>query len=226
MNAFNRILVVLALVIAIPLCTLVFVVPIPVLETVGESLLALASSLNQMEWFVRAPVGVLLAVISLVICIFMLMMEFRRPKAKSVRLQSVSGGQVEVSLKTITDRITYDVDQLPGVLKTKPTAYAKKGGVAVEVDVNVAGDIDVPARAAQIVEVVRRAVEQRVGIKLAQPPKVKVQAATSPDDIQYPPIKSIPEPPAADVTADVAESGGQSEATADWMDVIPTDTSD
>jgi hypothetical protein len=222
MNAFNRILVVLLLVIAIPICTLIFVVPVPVLQTLGESSLALADSLNQMEWFVRAPVGVLLAAISAVIAIFMLVLEFRRPKAKSVRLQSVSGGQVEVSLKTITDRIAYDVDQLPGVLKTKPTAAARKGGVVVEVDVNVAGDTDVPARAAQIVEVVRRAVEQRVGIKLAQPPKVKVQAATSPDDIQYPPIKSAPEPS----PTDILEGEGQSESAVDWTDAFPSDTND
>jgi hypothetical protein len=222
MNAFNRILVVLLLVMSIPVCTLIFVVPIPVLQTVGESALALATSLEQMDWFVRAPVGVLLALISAVVAIFMLVLEFRRPKAKSVRLQSVSGGQVEVSLKTITDRIAYDVDQLPGVLKTKPSASARKGGVVVEVDVNVAGDTDVPARAAQIVEVVRRAVEQRVGIKLAQPPKVKVQAATSPDDVQYPPIKSIPEPP----PTSALENGGQLEATPDWMDPFPSDTTE
>jgi len=218
MNAFNRILVVLALIIGIPVCTLVFAVPIPVLEIVGQSLLELASSLQEMAWYVRVPVGIVLAVMSLVVCIFTLVLQFRRPKAKTVRLQSVSGGQVEVSLKTITDRIAFDVDQLPGVIRTRPTAFARKGGVAIEVDVDMAGDTDVPSRAAQIVEVVRRAVEQRVGIKLAQPPKVKVQAATKPvDSVRYTPVTPEPETPAILP----AESLEPSEPDPAWTDELP-----
>ena len=47
-------------------------------------------------------------------------------------------------------------------------------------------------------EVVKRAVEERIGIKLAQPPKVKVQATPSPDN-QMPrpmrPLQPISAPP-------------------------------
>jgi hypothetical protein len=196
MNTLNRVLVVLAAILAIPVCMTIFIVPIPLLQVAGDALTALAASLGDIAWYVRLPTGIFLAVASLVICGFFLVMQFRRPKEQTVRLDKIGGGQVEVSLKTITDRVSYDVDQLPGVLKTRPKASARRGGVVIELDVNIAGDIEVPSRAAQIVEVVRRAVEERVGIKLAQPPRVKVQATPSPDNQLPRPVRPMqPEPP-------------------------------
>jgi hypothetical protein len=180
MNAINRVLVVVMLLISIPACMTLLVAPNQVLEPAVAGLNELITTLEGFSPLIRVPVGVALALTWLVVAILLLALELRRPREKMVRLDRVDGGQIEVSLKTVTDRITYDIDQLPGVLKARPRASARRRGVTVEVDVEIAGDAEVPARAAQVVEVVRRAVEERVGVKLMRPPKVIVRATPAP----------------------------------------------
>lgn len=190
MNAFNRILVVLTVLIAIPICMALFVLPGEILDAAANVMDGVSTWLRAMpwynSWYIRLPLGILFALAWLAVCLFVLVLELRRPKQKMVCVEAVGGGNVELSLKTIADRVQYDVDQLPGVLRTQPTITARRGGVVVEVEVDMAGDFQVPTRASHIVEVVRQAVEERLGVKLARPPKVKLRAAPAP----------APQPPA------------------------------
>jgi hypothetical protein len=140
----------------------------------------LASYLEDVPTWLRVVLGVLLALASLVVGVLFLTLELRRPQLKMVRLEKVGGGVVEVSLGTVAEHVAYEVDQLPGVLRTRPRVTARRGGVVVEVEVDTAGDVEVPARAAQVVEVVRRVVEEKVGVKLTQPPKVRLRATPAP----------------------------------------------
>lgn len=176
MNTFNRAVVVLLLLITIPVCTAVLVVQIPILNTVSGWIADLSTMLEGVRWFIRLSIGIILGLIWLAFSVFLLILEFRRPKTKTVRLDKIDGGQVEVSLKTISDRVEHDINRLPGVMQARPQVSARRGGVVVKVDVDIAGDTAVPARASQIVEAVRRAVEEQVGIKMSKPPQVKVHA--------------------------------------------------
>lgn len=194
MNAFNRILVVLAVLIAIPICMALFVLPGEILDAVGNYMNSASTWLRAMPWYntwyIRLPLGILFALAWLAVCLFVLVLELRRPRAKTVSVEAVGGGSVELSLKTVADRVQYDVDQLPGVLRTQPTITARRGGVVVEVEVDMSGDFQVPTRASHIVEVVRESVEERLGVKLARPPKVKLRAVPSP--APHPPARVSP----------------------------------
>ncbi|MGD1995440.1 MAG: alkaline shock response membrane anchor protein AmaP [Anaerolineae bacterium] len=196
MNTFNRVMVVVVVLLAIPIGTAVFVAPIPILGAVGGWMIQVADSLDPVDWYVRLSLGILAALIWLALCISVLVLELRRRQPRTVRLQKVGGGEVEVSLKTVSERIAYDVSQLPNVLRTRPRVSAKRGGVVVKVNVDLKGDSPVPARASQIVETVRRAVEERVGIKLTTPPKVTVHAAPAPPkpEATPPPRPEAPPP--------------------------------
>jgi len=180
MNTLNRILVVLAVLVAIPACVAFFIAPVPILHWVGEQARLWADWLLAQPPLLRIAVGVLFALAWFVICVFVLVLELRRPRAKTVRVEKVGGGEVEVSLRTVADRVAYDVDQLPGVVRTRPRVSVRRRGVVVEVEVDMAGAVEVPERASRIVEVVSQAVEERVGVKLAQPPKVRLRAAPVP----------------------------------------------
>ena len=180
MNTVNRILVVLGVLAALVVCTALFLVPLPILRAVAQGVTGLARALEGVRPVVRIGLGILFALAWVVICVLFLILELRRPRPKMVRLERVGGGEVEVSLGTVAEHIAYEVDQLSGVVRARPRVSVRRGGVVVEIDVDSAGDVEVPARAAQVIDVVKRVVEEKVGVKLAGPPKVRLRAAPVP----------------------------------------------
>jgi hypothetical protein len=137
--------------------------------------------------------GILFAVVLDIILVLFLIAEVRRPAAKAIRVKKTAGGEVQVSVNSIADRLKYEIDQLASVLRTKPQVQAKRGGVVVELDVETVAEIDVPQKADQIVETARRVVEEKMGLKLARPPKVNLRAVPYPSTPARPKI-SAPTP--------------------------------
>jgi len=135
--------------------------------------------------------GILFALTLDVIFVLLIILEVRRPTPKAIRVEQTAGGEVQISVASIADRLKYEVDQLPGVLRTKSKVSAKRGGVVVELDVEMAAGIDVPEKAERIVETARQVMEEKIGLKLARPPKVNLRA------VPYPPTPRArpPAPP-------------------------------
>ena len=207
MNTVNRVWVVLMLLLAIPLCTILLVFPMPALEAIGLQAAALLDFVSRLQWYVRLSLGVLFAVALDIIFILLIVLEVRRPTPRAIRVKKAAGGEVQVSVGSIADRLKYEIDQLSNVLRTKPKVVAKRGGVVLELDVETAAEIDVPAKAEQIVETARRVVEEKMGLKLARPPKVNLRAVPYPSTPRYsgppsPPKISVPAAP--DTGLDVA----------------------
>ncbi|NLE44161.1 MAG: hypothetical protein GX620_05535 [Chloroflexi bacterium] len=180
MNTFNRILVVVLLLVAMVACTAVFVVPIPVLRAVGIQIAGLIAFLNSLQWYVRLLFGILFALTLNVVFILLLISELRKPKAKAIQVEQISGGEVMVTVESIADRLKYEVDQLPGVLRVKPVVSAKRGGVVVDLDVEGAAGVNVLDSVAPIVDVVQDVVEGKMGLRLARPPKVHFHTVAYP----------------------------------------------
>jgi hypothetical protein len=119
--------------------------------------------------------GVILAFVVDFILVLLIIMEMRRPKVKFIRVEKAAGGEVQVSVASIVDRLKHEVDALPGVLKVKPHVAGRRGGVAVKLEVDIAAGLDVPVQAGQIVETVRQAVEEKMGLTMAKTPKVNLR---------------------------------------------------
>ncbi|MCS7178183.1 MAG: hypothetical protein RML46_00955 [Anaerolineae bacterium] len=192
MNLLNRILVVLGLLIALPLGVALCVAPIPILEALGQGVRHITAWLRTTPDLARWLLGILFALAWIVICILLLVLELRRPPRRMVRLEQVNGGTVEVSLKTVAEHIAYALEQLPGVLRVHPQVSARRGAVEVTVDVEIAGDLEIPVQAARMVEVVRQVVEEKAGVRLARPPRVRLRAAPTPPAFRYPPAEAPP----------------------------------
>lgn len=186
MNALNRILVVIGLLIALPLGMATCVAPIPILGALGQGLDSLVSWLDTTPALARILLGILFALAWMVLCLLLLILELRRPPRRMVRVEQVDGGVAEVNLKSITDHIAHELEQLPGVLRVRPQTSVRRNAVAVEVEVETAGDMTVPAQASQIVDVVRHTVEEKIGVRLAQPPQVRMHIAPAPSVIRRP----------------------------------------
>ena len=217
MNAFNRVSVVILLLVAILLWTVVLVLlalGVPVLEAIGEQFISWGEFVNSLRWFVRMLLGFLFAVAVDIVLILLVVAELRRPKRQSIRVAKAAGGEVQVSVASIADGLRYEIDQLSSVLRSRSKVSAKRGGILVEIDVETAAGIDVPAQAAHIVETARRVVEDRMGLKLARSPKVNLRAVPYPSAPRGPRVS----PPVVPAPADVPPVAAPDVAPSTWSD--------
>ena len=173
MNAFNRVMTILLFV------TLMIIIPMVAIFTDG-TLGVLQGFINAasagMSIFYRV-ILILVGVISFLICGLVLYLEVRRPPRRRVRVRKVSGGEVELAVESIEQRLEYRVDQLPDVVKVIPKVRARRSSVDVELNVETSPDIDVPMKTDEVCQVARDVVEDRMGLKLR---KIKVNLRHAP----------------------------------------------
>jgi hypothetical protein len=173
MNVFNRvvtILLFLALMIVIP-----FIMILPD-TAIGSVQLFLGSLTGGLSIFHRV-VLVLLGIICFIICGLVLYLEFRRPRRHTVRLEKLEGGEVELAVESIAQRIEYRVDQLADVVEVRPKIKPRRKEIDVELDLETTPDIDVPTKTEEVCQVAREVVEDRMGLKLR---KIKVNIRHAP----------------------------------------------
>lgn len=223
MNAVNRFLIVILILVVMVMCTLVLVMPISMLRAVEDQSSTIVGALEDLGLLIRLPLGIFLALLLNFILVLVLILELRRPVPKFIRVEGTSGGEVQVSVVSIADRLRYEVDQLTSVLRTKPKVAGRRRGIAIKLDVETVAGIDVPQKADLIVETARRVVEDKMGLKLARPPKVNLRA------VPYPRAAfKQPERPAVlkeEASADVPDSVPAFTAPvepAEPEDVLPT----
>lgn len=189
MNTFNRVLVIVLLLLAIIVCSALLVIP-SVLGNAVTQLSALDRWQDGLNNTARIALGVIFALVLSAIFVLLIVLEVRGPLAKSIKVDRAAGGEVNVSVATITDRIHHEVDQMPGILNVKPKVSARRGGVVLDLDVRAAAPMDLPQVAQQIVEMSRQVVEKDLGLRLAQPPKVTLlteAASRKPEPAPEPP---------------------------------------
>lgn len=184
MNTINRIVVVVGLVVVMVVCAAVFIAPIAILGELGQGLQGLVGWLTGIPAGWRIVLGILFALAWVFICIILLILEVAPRRRREVRVQKIDGGEVEVSLRTVEEHLTYELDRMRGVLRSQARVTARKDGVLVDIHLVTAGDEVVPLRASRVVELVRTVVEDKVGVKLARLPRVHLQAQ---------PLPSIPQ---------------------------------
>jgi len=203
MNIVNRILIVILLLVVMVLCNILLVTP-GAIDAVALQSAALARFFDTFQSWARVGLGVLFALALDIVLILFIILEVRRPKRKAIRVEKSTGGEVQVSIGSIADRLRHEIDRLPDVLRVKSKVGAKRGGVVIELDVETVAGIDVPAKAALIIEHAQQVIEEQMGLKLSKPPKVNLRAApyskmpkmtVRPKANEKPPIASHPDEP-------------------------------
>ena len=183
MNTFNRVVALILLICAIFVCSAVLLLPafkVPLLDSVATQLSAVSDFIDRLNWYVRIPLAILFAVTVDIIIVFMIVAEFSWPRPRFIRVEKASGGEVKVSVASIADRVQYEVDQLPTILRSRPKVSAKGGGVLIELDVETAAGIDVPIKADQILDTIQTIVGEKLGLKMARPPKINLHTVAYP----------------------------------------------
>lgn len=217
MNKINRVVIVVIVLAVMVLCSVTLAFPVRTLNSTAQQLKALADSIARLGaplkdagWFVRVAVCLLFIAALDIIGILLIIAEFRWPTPRFIRVEKTTGGEVQVNVASIADRLRYEIDLLSSVLRCKPKVSSKRGGVVIGLDVETAAGIDVPAKAEQIVETVRVVVEEKMGLKMARPPKVNlhtvpypkipltpVRPSGIPRPVETPPVEQPETPPAS-----------------------------
>jgi hypothetical protein len=199
MNLFNRIVIVFLLLALIPIVTVGLIVP-------REAIQLLRDGLDQLEGQLEASVstGRLVASVGLALLvdgllIFLLYLQVRRPGKRAVPVQQVQGGQAQIAISSIVDRLAYRLDRLPDVLEVRPKVSSHRRGVEVILDVETAAKVNMPAMVEEISALTRRVVEDEMGLRLKGKPKLNLRA------VSYPEPLALGEAVPPDVGADMGE---------------------
>ncbi len=185
MNVFNRLVVIVLLVVGmIVLPVLLVLVPArpDTVAIIGQQALSQLEAIGMQNQFLFIIGGAALAVLTFVFCGLLLWLELRRPYGKAVRVQKVSGGEVQVTTDSIARRLEYNIDQLADVISVKPKVLAKGKGVYVRLNVETGPEIDVPAKTEEISRVAREVIEERMGLKLAGKLEIGIKHMPYPKD--------------------------------------------
>jgi hypothetical protein len=181
MNVFNRLVVVLLLLLIIVLTAIVVIVPQQSLRLVATTFDWLregaANYTNSADWPLFAAGRVVVGGVIVLACLFLIWLELRRPQKKVIRVQKMAGGEANITTDSIAQRLAYNLDQLPDVIKVSPRITGRSRGVDIDLLLETSPEIDVPMKTEEVLQVTREVVGERMGLKLG---KVQVQIKHAP----------------------------------------------
>jgi hypothetical protein len=187
MNAFNRLVAILFLLVTIVTALVVLTVPervvallILLLQGVERDMPQFAT--NPQQWWTFLLFRAAIAVLVMVLAGALLWLEVRRPRAKTVKVHKADGAEAVVKAEAIARRLQFHIDQLPDVINVKPVITGRGSSVEVLLNLETSPEIDVPAKVEEVRQVVLQIVEGQMGLKLSSTPKIKIDYAPYPDD--------------------------------------------
>jgi hypothetical protein len=195
MNVFNRLVMIVLLVVSMIVLPVVLVL-VParpdIVAVMGQQGLSRLMAMGEQNRLLFIAGGALLAVLVFVVCGLLLWLELRRPRGKAVKVRKVSGEEAKVTTDSIAQRLTFNIDQLSEVISVKPKITAKGKGVHVRLNVETGPEIDVPAKTEEISQVAREVIEESMGLKLAGKLEINIKHAPYPKDWSM--MKKTPAP--------------------------------
>ena len=183
MNVFNRLVVILLILLIIIATALIMIVPQETFRLVAATFDWLrqgsADYINSPDRLLFAGSRVIVGGVLILVCLILLWLELRRPRKKTIRTQKLAGGEARIAVDSIEQRLAYNIDQLPDVVKVTPRINGKSRGVDVDLLLETSPDIDVPMKTEEVLEVTREVIGERMGLKLGKV-QVKIKHAPYP----------------------------------------------
>ncbi len=170
MNIFNRVVVVLLLILFIS-CTLLAILAAMVAPVQAATALSDFSRNWLAEFFrnlteatfeerlVFFLFGGFLAFIAFII----LVLELLPGRPSGVKLAGVPGEAV-LTVEAITQRLKYELESLAGIREARPKVRPRGRQVDVELELRLDANVDVGPKAQEAVEVARRVLTERLGV--------------------------------------------------------------
>ncbi len=193
MSTFNRIVVTLLLLALVPIVTIVLIAPLDAIDLLRDGLDEIESQLDPSPSTAQIAIMAGLALLIDLVLIILIYLELRSPKETTVRVQRAEGGEAQIAIDSVVNRVRFQVDRLPGVLEVEPTIVPRRGGVEVILDVEMADDGKLSANIEEISVIARRVVEEEMGLELKGKPKLNLRTVDYPGQV-LDAAPRIPEP--------------------------------
>jgi hypothetical protein len=184
MNVFNRTVAILLLVAIIVLAAVFVIVPRDTLHVVAvyaDWLYDEAVDYGNANPLPFAALRVIIGGAAIIVCLFVLWLELRRPRKKTIRAQKLEGGEAFITTDSVEQRLAYNIDQLPEVIRVSPQVNSRARGVDLDLLVETSPEIDVPMKTEEIMQVAREVIVERMGLKLGKV-QVKIKHAPYPKE--------------------------------------------
>ena len=185
MNVLNRVVVILLLLLIIVATVIIVIVPSHtffLLSGVFDWLRQTSTDyLNSGDRLLFAGGRVIAGGAVVLACLILIWLELRRPRKRTIRTQKLSGGEAHITVDSIEQRLAYNIDQLPDVVKVSPRIDGRARGVDVDLLLETSPDIDVPMKTEEVIEVTREIIVERMGLKLGKV-QVKIKHAPYPKE--------------------------------------------
>jgi hypothetical protein len=181
MAPFNRIVTTLILLALIPIVTIALIVPQEAIEVLQDGLSQIEDNLDTSvsAWEMLIRIGI--ALIIGVVLVLLVYLELRRPAEYGVPVRRMKAGEAQIAVDSIVDRLTYRIDQLPGVLSVEPELKSQRRGVEVALEIEAAADAQMRANLEEISAVARQVIEDEMGLKLKGKPKLNLRTVVYPE---------------------------------------------
>lgn len=218
MNLLNRIIVILAILLAILIIPITLAWPEQaefVLRYVADVLqanLEWLHGLSPVAYFGMRLVLGGLGLIALLVGLLSLALEVIHIRRQTVQIRDGGG---EVMVEGIPAHLSYHIDMLPDVLRVRPEVISKGNSVQVTLRVDTAPSVRVPEKTAEIQAVTRRVIEEQLGLRLSGDSRVIIQPVPFPKG----PAAPAAEPP-ADTPSDETPPAGTPPSSAQPAQII------
>jgi hypothetical protein len=183
MNALNRLILVIVFLLLIVVVAIVMIVPQESLRLVGATFDWMAQGaadyMKSGDALLFAGGRVLVGGVLIFAFMVLLWLELRRPRKKAIRAQKLAGGEALIATDSIEQRLAYNIDQLPDVIRVQPHITGRLRGVDVDLLLETSPDIDIPMKTEEVLEVTRQVITERMGLKLGKV-QVKIKHAPYP----------------------------------------------
>jgi hypothetical protein len=183
MSTFNRILTTLLLLALIPIVTVALIVPQEAVQLLLDGLEQIDDQLDSSVSVGEMVVRVGLALLVDAVLVILVYLELRRSPKYGVPVRQIKGGDARIATDSIVDRLTYKIDQLPGVLAVEPQITARRRGMEVTLQIEVVADAHMRANIEEISVVTRQVVEEEMGLNLVGKPKLNLRTVLYPESL-------------------------------------------
>jgi hypothetical protein len=183
MNVFNRLVMILLLLALIVLAVVIAAAPEQSMQVTsiffGRLQQDAATYKSPGSWALFAAARGVIGGAVVLLSLILLWLELRRPRRKTIRVEKVAGGDARITTESIAQRLAYNIDQLPDVVKVTPTIIGRSRGMDVSLVLETSPDIDVPMKTEEVLQVTKEVVEERLGLRLGKV-EIKIKHAPYP----------------------------------------------
>jgi hypothetical protein len=185
MNIFNRVIMILLLLALIVLTAVVAIAPAQSLNVTASffqwAYQNTTAYMQGSNWAYFAAGRVIIGAAIVIVSLLLLWLELRRPRRKTIRAQKLEGGEAHIAIDSIAQRLAYNIDKLPDVVKVSPRIIDRSRGVDVDLLLETSPDIDVPMKTEEVMQVTREVIADRMGLKMGKV-QVKIKHAPYPKE--------------------------------------------